>query len=188
MKPAASLLPMFAAAAASLVLCAPGFADIPQTINLTIENHQKLVTVKDDSGKWVFAQVIPTSDLKLSQVSLDKNLTRISLLDTSGKTLWSKTANCAISGISPNGEWSKNFLPTMAAFGRAVTTLVGKDASASSFGSLSSVTFIIGPEDQLLSLHAVGGKHQFDIVPNKIGFAAKMDGSNLLVVLPQQPS
>ncbi len=110
MKPAACLIPILAAAAASLVLCAPSFADTPQTLNLTIENHQKLVTVKDGNGKWLFAQVITTPNLEISSVALGQNSTRLSLLDALGKTLWTKNLDAPLLGVSPHGEWSDKFM------------------------------------------------------------------------------
>ena len=173
------------AAAVSLVFCSSSFADTPQTANLTIENHQRLVTVKDDSGKWLFAQVITTPDLEVSQAALGNNLSRVSLQDASGKTLWTQNYSTSITSGSPHGEWSDKFLPTVDTFAHAIKTLVGKDDSMSSFSSITSIAFVIGPEDQLKSFHGIGGKHHFEVIPNKVGFGAKMDGHDLLVVLPQ---
>lgn len=110
MKILSCLFSALTVAAASLVACSSSFADIPQTANLTIENHQKLVTVKDGNGKWLFAQVISTPNLKISDVALGQNSTRLSLLDASGKTLWTENLDAPLLGVSPHGEWSDKFM------------------------------------------------------------------------------
>lgn len=167
-------------AAASLVVCSSGFADTPQTANLTIENHQRLVTVKDDGGKWLFAQVISTSNVKVSQVLVGKDLSRISLQDGTGKTLWSKAVNYSIRDGSPHGEWSDKFVGTLI---QASKSLGWKASDTDPTLDVKQLDSVVGSEDQLVKIRISTSKHSIEITPIKNGFAAKTDEGKTLVVL-----
>ena len=180
MKSVACLLSTLTIAAASFALCSPSFADPPQTLNLTIENHQKLVTVKDSNGTWVFAQVISTPNLEVSQVSLGKYLSRISLQDGTGKTLWSKIVDCAVSNGSPHGEWSDKFVSTLSQSSKSLGWTysdTGPNLNVKRF------VFVIGSDDQLVTLRVGCVKHNYELTPIKNGFVARMDGSKTVIVL-----
>ena len=189
MRTFSGLVSAMTTAAVSLVLCCAVFADAPQMMRLTIENHQKLVTVKDGSGAWLFAQVLSAPNLKLSQVSLGKDRSRIRLQDASGKMLWSKLLDYGISNVSIEGGWVD---ASNAVYNQAFKSLgaidLGSIKSSPQPTQLNATEFIIGSEDQLVSSQFVLGRHHFRIMMLKSGFAAKMDGNNVLVVLPQPVS
>ena len=180
----AFLAPLTAIAAASLVLCSTGFADTPPSATLTIENNQKLVTVKDGNGSWLFAQVMTTSNLQISQTSLGKNLSRISLQDSAGNTLWSKSLTCGITEVNLAGGWQDKFQAAGEAYKQGIKDL-GAEAVAATPLYYHRYEFTIGPDDQLVSAIAVATKHTFKATPLKNGVAVTIDGKDLLVVLPQ---
>jgi hypothetical protein len=58
-------------------------------LRLTINNKQRLVTVKDGNGAWLFGQVIATPELVLEAVPpTKKQLGAVTLRDATGRKLW----------------------------------------------------------------------------------------------------
>ncbi len=189
MKTAAHLFLTLAIAAASLAFCYPSFADPLQPLSLTIENHQKLVTVKDGNGKWLFAQVISTPNLKISDVALGQNSTRLSLLDASGKTLWTENLDAPLLSVSPHGEWSDKFMAgLLKVTNRLGWKYTGSDTSPAS--NPNQFEFVVGTDDQLVTYRTSTRKHRFEITPIKNGFMAKVDESKTVIIVqpPAAPS
>ena len=183
MKILPCLFSALTAAAASLVFCSSSFADTPASPNLTIENHQRLVTVKDGSGKWLFAQVVTTSNVKISTVASGQNSSRVALQDETGKTLWSEAFNTSFSNITLHGEWQDK----AAASCPQLPSDLGLKPSKSSFRfnpNRFQFEIVVGSDDQLVTARIISAQHCFDITPINHGIVFKGDNKTVIILQP----
>lgn len=184
MKPFLSLCLVLAAAAVSVTLCPTGRADAPPAPGFTIENHQRLVTVKDSNGVWLYAQVLSSPNVKIVATALGKSLSSVSLQDVSGKTLWSKNSHYAVGDVPVDGEWEKSFQ----SMGKLIQDagLDDKDAPPAP-QHYDRIEVLVGPDDQLVSsqflVECKNGKHQLSLTPIKNGFSVKVDKTKSLIVI-----
>jgi hypothetical protein len=187
MKPFLYLGSVLAAAAASVLFGPVGLADTPPAPSFTIENHQKLVTVKDSNGVWLYAQVISSPDVKIVDVPLGKNLSRLSLQDASGKTLWSKTLSQAFNDVDFNGSWDEALKTIPDTLEKACESLGWKKAATSERSSFDRIEVIVGPDGRAVSFGGEIGfrniKHQFVATLLKNGVAIRMAPKYFLVIL-----
>ena len=179
------LLAGLTTAALSVVICSAGCADAPP--QFTIENHQKLVTVKDGNGAWLFAQVLPSPNLTVTQVSEGQNRSRISLQDASGKTLWSQSVAQGIMGVTTEGQWVDDFVTVFNKV-KSLDSSGGKEAASSIPVHVNHTQFIISSDDKLVSFRVDFDKHHLSVASLKNGFAAQLDGKRSLVVLVEPAS
>ncbi len=183
MKILPCLFSALTAAAASLIACSSCFADTPQTINLTIENHQKLVTVKDGSGKWLFAQVMTSPNVKISTVASGQNSSRVSLEDETGRTLWSEALNTSFSNLTLHGEWQDK----AAASCPQIPSDLGLKPSKPGF-RIDPYRFrfeiVVGSDDQLVTARIISAQHRFDITPINHGIIFKGDNKTVIILQP----
>ena len=186
MKPLHCLASVLVIAAASVPLGPAVFADASPVPGFTIENHQKLVTVKDGTGKPLFAQVVSSPNVKIVDASLGKNLSRLSLQNPAGKTLWSRTSNRPFMDVNVNGEWSEVLEKIPDVIKRATESLdIKKDTSPKM--SFDSVEVVVGPDDRAVSFGggfaSKNGRHHFVANLIKNGVAIRVDTKYFLVIL-----
>lgn len=178
---------VLAIAAVSVLFCPVGFADAAPVPSFTIENHQKLVTVKDGTGAWLFAQVISSPNVKIVEVPLGKNLSRLSLQDASGKTLWSKTLNQTPGYVDIGGPWDETLETISGTLEKASESLGLKEVETSERSSLDRMEIIVGPDDRTVSFGGEIGfrniKHYFIATLLKNGVAIRADAKYVLVIL-----
>jgi hypothetical protein len=184
MRTLSDTLPMLATAALGLTFCAAGRSDTPAPPCLTIENHQKLVTVKDDKGNWLFAQIIPSPNVRMDVASLGKGSSRLSLLDAaSGRVLWSKTLPEDVSDVDVDGAWSADFLAMVQ---KVLTNLEAETGPIPTPHShqLNRFGIVLGPDDQLITCQLDIGKDHISATPLKNGLLVREGRKEMIVVLP----
>lgn len=173
MKPVFLLVPLLAAFAALPLGAAP--ADTPPVL-LTVNNQQKLVTVKTADGSPLFSTVMSTPNLTLNVTEPSPGSLFLTLQDGAGKTLWAKPLGTLKSGT---------FRATSS--GTGYTIGLEKSATPNSSDaedSLQSLLIVIGPDDKPLSVFLHSKKHTLSMLPQKDGFSMTADGKTSTLQLP----
>lgn len=170
MKPLLLLAPLLAASAAVLPLHAATPADAPP-VKFTIDNQQKLVTVKAADSSPLFSTVISTPNLTIEIKPQSTDMLLLLLQDTSGKTLWTKPfASPQGSSLKANTTGSGFII----GLEKSTSPTVEKD------DLFQSMLIVIGPDDKFLSLTGHSKNHKLSMLPQKDGIVLTVDGKTTL--------
>ena len=143
-----------------------------------IDNHKRHVTVKDEHGSLVFAQIAPSDTVKIIG-AVEQNGTRLVLEDSMENRLWSQIIKAPLASAI-RGSW---FVEFQAATKDASRSLRASGRAPISISTASRMDIVIGRGDHLELLRVFfsdkNGRHGISVVPRKGGFATEMDGHAL---------
>ena len=128
--------------------------DAPYSAGFTIENHHRLVTVRDGDDKGnrtpLFSQKLDTPNLTVVETTLGEKSTRISLLDGKGKVIWTKTLSYAVPPIRV-AQQDKLSPAMQKALSKTYMEYLFRYHIAFKFSHPVRIQSVISPEDKMLS-------------------------------------